>query len=146
MLKDKNFLYGLVIGLVAGVVIAFVLVPMLEKPSQVLTPIKGVNLYGQNNSHEDGVAILTEEGAKVRVRVSVSNSPKDVSQPAHIHLGACPNPGAVKFPLNPVVNGFSETVLDTTFAQMKIVGALALNIHKSDTEAGVYTSCGDVKL
>lgn len=144
MLKDKNFLSGLVIGLVVGIAAVYLFGPMLAKPDQSLTPIQGVNLYAQNNSGEDGVAILTEEGNKVRVRVSVANSPKDVSQPAHIHLGSCPKPGEVKYPLNPVVNGSSETVLDTTFAQMQLAGELALNIHKSADEVGTYFSCGNL--
>lgn len=130
-----------------GVVAVLIIGPMLTTPvDKSLTPIRGVNLFAQNDSHEDGVAILTEEGAKVRVRVSVSNSPKDVPQPAHIHLGSCSNPEAIKYPLNSVVNGFSETVLDTTFAQMQLAGKLAINIHKSADEAGIYYSCGNLSV
>jgi hypothetical protein len=148
MFKDKNFLMGLVLGMLLGIVAGVLLFgsSRVRVETQALTPIQGANLSGQNGSAQDGVAILTEESGGVRVRLSVANSPKDIPQPAHIHIGSCPNPGEVKYALSPVVNGFSETILPVTFAQMEIVPALAINVHKSADEVKTYVSCGDLSM
>ncbi|MFZ2205403.1 MAG: cupredoxin domain-containing protein [Minisyncoccia bacterium] len=102
-------------------------------------------LSSQNNSGISGVAILKEENGGVKVELKLAGSPSGVVMPSHIHIGSCPNPGAVKYPLTSVVNGKSETTLNgITFAQLKTGLPLAINVHKSQAEAGVYVACGDV--
>lgn len=103
-----------------------------------------VDLAEQNGSGASGTATLKEEDGKTTVTVTTTGFVKDVSQPAHIHLGACPKVGAVKWPLANVLNGSSETTLNTTFAEIKNNLPLAVNIHKSEAEVSVYTSCGDL--
>lgn len=106
-----------------------------------------VNLAAQNNSGESGTATLTEmEGGKTKVVLNLSGAPQGIVQPAHIHAGACPNPGAVVFPLTFPTNGQSETILDVSLRD-GILGRLplAVNVHKSASEANVYFSCGDIK-
>ena len=105
-----------------------------------------INLAEENESSESGTATLTEANGKVKVTLKLVGAPKDVAQPAHIHVGACPEVGAVKYPLNSPVNGMSETVLDTTFAKLKTELPLGINVHKSATESKVYVSCGDLKF
>lgn len=102
-----------------------------------------VALSTENNSGQDGIAILSEEAGKTKVTLTLSNSPGDVAQPAHIHDGQCPGVGAVKYPLNNVVNGQSETTIDATIAQLKQV-PLAVNVHKSADEAKTYVACGNI--
>lgn len=111
-------------------------------PEEVVT----VELSEQNDSGESGTAKLTEVDGKVYVSLSLTGAPADVMQPAHIHVGACPDVGAVKYPLTSPVNGASETVLDVTFDQLRSELPLGINVHKSDTEAKVYVSCGDLAL
>ena len=102
-----------------------------------------ITLSAQSDSGETGVASLVEKDGKVLVVLNVMGTPIDVEQPAHIHLGACPTPGKVEFPLANVLNGRSETTIDTTMADLKKMLPLAINIHKSEEEAKVYVACGD---
>ncbi len=105
-----------------------------------------VTLGEQNGSGQSGTALLEESGGKTTLTLTLTGNPADgVSQPAHIHVGACPTPGEVKYPLTPVVNGASVTTLDVTLAGLTAQLPLAVNVHKSATEASVYTSCGDLK-
>ncbi len=102
----------------------------------------------QNQSGETGIATLTEQNGQTKVVVTLVAAPGasvSASQPAHIHLGSCPNPGEVKYPLTNVVKGISETVLPVTIAQLKAMMPLAINVHKSAEEVKVYTACGDLK-
>ena len=111
-------------------------------PSRIAT----VKLDMQNGSYESGMATLQEVDGKVVVTLSLTGYPGGVSQPAHIHIGSCPNPGAVKYPLNSVVNGKSTTTIDTTLDALKSMGKLAINVHKSVAQSGVYYSCGNLNL
>jgi hypothetical protein len=95
-----------------------------------------------NNSTQSGTATLTEENGKVKVMIDVSAM--GTAQPAHIHAGTCPDVGAVVYPLTSVTDGKSETMIDTTLADLKTKGDLAINIHKSAQESKIYTSCGNL--
>ncbi len=102
----------------------------------------------QNDSGQNGTVVLSEEDGKTKVVINLTAAPGasvSASQPAHIHDGSCPTPGAVKYPLTNVVNGKSETIIDTTIDQLKSSLPLAVNVHKSPTEIAVYTACGDLK-
>ena len=103
-----------------------------------------VTLAEQNESGETGTATLVGENGQVIVTLSMQSFPEDTPQPAHIHVGSCPNVGVVKYPLTSVVNGESTTLLEVTLAQLENELPLGINIHKSVPEAGVYTACGDL--
>lgn len=102
-----------------------------------------VQLQPQGGSGVSGTATLTDMGGgrtQVVVRVSTGGNP---TMPGHIHDGSCPNVGAVRFPLNTVMNGTSTSEVNTTIADL-LRGTFAINLHKSPQEASVYTSCGNV--
>ena len=81
-----------------------------------------------------------------RVTITMVGKKSDVPQPAHIHVGKCPNPGAVKYPLTNVVDGKSVSVVDVDYEELfTTMLPLAVNIHKSVEESSVYTACGDLK-
>lgn len=103
-----------------------------------------VDLDEQNESSQSGVAVLEEVDGQLVVMLSVSNAPKGVTQPAHIHAGSCPDVGAVVFPLESLVNGESETTLDTTLAALEAQAPLAINVHQSASEIQTYVACGDL--
>lgn len=113
----------------------------MEETSEVV-----VNLAEQNDSGEYGTATLTEVDGKVHVVLSLTGAPQGVTQPAHIHLASCANIGGVVYPLTFPVNGVSETTLDVTLDGLLEQLPLALNVHKSATEADVYVACGDIVL
>lgn len=105
-----------------------------------------VTLAAQNNSGEVGTAVLEDRDGKVRVLVALTGAPIDVPQPAHLHAGTCAALDAAPlFPLNSLVNGQSETMLDTTLTALKLSLPLALNVHKSSEELAMFVACGDLK-
>ncbi|OGY59806.1 MAG: hypothetical protein A3B23_02860 [Candidatus Colwellbacteria bacterium RIFCSPLOWO2_01_FULL_48_10] len=105
-----------------------------------------VDLLSQNNSGISGKAMLKSNDGKVEVKLNMTGVASGAVLPAHIHIGSCPTPGPVKYPLTNVVNGKSETELTATFPEIKAGLPLAINVHKSAAEAGVYVACGDLKF
>ena len=103
-----------------------------------------VELTEENDSGESGRARLVEENGQVTVTISMDGAPEDVSQPAHIHLGSCPEVGGIQYPLTNILNGESITTINVTLDQLKSELPLAINIHKSVDEASVYVSCGNI--
>jgi len=119
------------------------LVLAMAAPSALAQERVTVTMNVQSNSGQSGTATLTAEGNRTRVVVSLSNSPAG-PQPAHIHPGSCatldPRPA---FPLQHVVNGRSETVVEAPLSELAS-GKYAINVHRSLQEAQVYVSCGDI--
>lgn len=104
-----------------------------------------VAMSPQSNSGQSGTATLFDEGTQTRVVLRLDN-PAPGPEPAHIHLGSCPNPNAVPtYPLSNVENGMSETVLPVNLGAI-VSQAMAINVHRSPQELAVYVSCGDIVL
>jgi hypothetical protein len=97
-----------------------------------------------NNSGESGTATLTEVDGKTKVVLALTGAPKDVVQPAHIHVGSCPGVGAIKYNLTFPKNGVSETILDVNLETIMSEVPLAVNVHKSASEAKTYVACGEI--
>lgn len=101
----------------------------------------------QKDYNQYGTAYLEQENGRVRVtlnmdRIDGLNQP----QPAHIHVGGCPGVSSVAYPLSNVIDGRSETYLDTTIDSLKLQVPLTINVHKSSAEIDQYTSCGDLSF
>jgi hypothetical protein len=104
-----------------------------------------VSMTAQNGSGHSGKATLYGEGDKTRVVVALDN-PAPGPEPAHVHLGSCPEPNATPlYPLSAVENGKSETVLDLNLGAL-LSEPMAINVHKSPQEVPTYVSCGDIVL
>lgn len=105
-----------------------------------------IELMGQNNLGQSGEAVISQdENGMAVVTLMLSGGEFTTPQPAHIHVGSCPNPGAVKYPLTNVVGGNSVTKLNVGFNDLMNSGEkMAINVHKSAAESSVYTACGDV--
>ncbi len=102
-----------------------------------------VPLAEQNESGVSGTATLTDLGNS-HVQVTIQVTPGgNANMPAHIHTGACPNPGAVIHPLTNVVDGRSTTVVQGSLDQIAASGQ-AINLHKSPQEIPNYAACGDL--
>jgi LPXTG-motif cell wall-anchored protein len=102
-----------------------------------------VTLSPENNSGITGTATLTDMGGG-RTQVSVRISPAAGNHPAHIHSGNCgPTLGAVVYPLTNVQNGTSQTVVDTSLADVQ-TGGFAINLHQSPTDLPTYVACGNI--
>jgi len=107
------------------------------------------NFTAQNNSGVSGTATLSGEDGNVKVILKLNNSLLGLlapTEPAHIHLGSCANIGGVKYPLNSVVNGKSETMISVSLPQLKAQLPLAINVHKSAEDINTYIACTDLNL
>ncbi len=104
-----------------------------------------VNLTAQNDSGQNGTAVLTDMGDGTTMVVVDISGGSDTPQPAHIHDGTCANLNPKpKWPLTNVVNGMSETVVPVSLSDLTS-GVYAINVHKSAAEASVYVACGNIE-
>lgn len=148
------YLVVLAIVLVGGVVFwkmyyqdGGYMMPAPAMPATELTQLeKTIMLSEQSGLGQSGKAIINSNAdGKAVVTLQMTGGTFSQSQPAHVHVGSCPTPGAVKYPLTNVVNGMSETTLDVMYDDfIKTTDKMAINVHKSAAEASVYTACGDV--
>lgn len=106
--------------------------------------LRSIVLESQNDSGENGIALIQEKEGKLSVSLRITGSPSGTIQPAHIHLGSCGKMDDVLYPLSNLVNGESETIIDTTFKKLYKDLPLAVNVHKSEKEANIYVSCGNI--
>ena len=96
----------------------------------------------QNNSGQAGFVTLFPRGARTMVSIRLDGAPAGSTEPAHVHRGECPkiNP-APAFPLNPVVNGRSTTLLNVPLSRL-VSGNYSVNVHASTKNLAHYVSCG----
>lgn len=105
-----------------------------------------VDLRQESGSGQTGVLVLSEENRKTKATLAVTNSVSGIEQPAHLHESSCDDLGPVAYPLNNIINGRSETLIDVSLDQLLVQLPLAVNVHKSVAEPKVYVSCGDIKI
>jgi len=103
-----------------------------------------VTLDTQNKSGESGTATITDDNGKAKVVITVTGEAASASQPAHIHIGSCPTPGDVKYPLTNVTKGKSESTLTLSINELMAQLPLAVNIHKSAGDLTTYVACGNI--
>jgi hypothetical protein len=103
-----------------------------------------VKLKPQSDSGETGTATLTKQGDK-QTKVVLDVKGASGSQPVHIHKGTCANlDPKPAYPLSPVVNGKSETVVNASLDDLE-KGGYVINGHKSAQDVKTYVFCGDIK-
>lgn len=123
------------------VVVAFVALAVPVAAQESVT----IQLREQNGSGQSGTAVLTAEGDRTRVVVTLSNPPAGIVQPAHIHEGTCANLNPQpRYPLQSLSGGRSETVVDVPLSQL-LAGQFAINVHKSQQEISTYVACGEIR-
>jgi len=119
---------------------------MMPDGSPLVMMEQSIMLDEQNESGQTGTAVISEgpEGNAV-VTLTMTGGSFVEPQPAHVHLGSCPTPGAVQYPLNDVVAGSSVTTLDASYEDLtQATEKMAVNVHKSAKESKVYTACGNI--
>lgn len=99
---------------------------------------------GRDADQTPGLIAFLAQGDKTQVVVNLKPAAAGVTQPAHVHEGACPGVGAVKYPLTSVVDGKSTSTVNTTLNEL-LSGKYSVNVHKSTSEAGVYVACANLK-
>ncbi len=145
---SKSFYVILAIVILAIILVFVYRGPSAPEDQNYAAPAEGatVLLDSQNDSGKYGAAELTESDGKVMVTVDLVGAPEDVAQPSHIHMGSCAELGDVVYPLTSLTNGQSETILDVSLTKLTAELPLAVNVHKSGDEVGVYVACGDIEL
>lgn len=111
----------------------------------------------QNGSGQSGTVTLTKVDNNETEAVIEINPPEldndfggDIDdfetyfQPAHIHVGSCPNPGTVLYPLENLIDGMSITILNISLEDLLKQNSLAVNVHKNTREVDVYVACGNL--
>ena len=102
-----------------------------------------VQLGPLNSSGESGTAVLSEDGTKTKVVVTITGAPAGVGQPLHVHKGTCaqidPKPA---FGLTTLTDGKSTTTIDVPIGDLR--KGYAINGHKSAQEANTYVFCGNI--
>jgi Cu/Zn superoxide dismutase len=118
-------------------------VPAVAADSMSAMKTATVKLAAQNGSGENGTATITEVTGGVNVVIALKGAPA-TAQPAHIHVGACPKPGAVKYPLTNVVGGASKTMVKGVTLAELTASPMSINVHESAADIQKYVSCGDI--
>jgi Cu/Zn superoxide dismutase len=120
------------------------LAPGLAADTGTAAGTKVYLISSQNGSGESGTVVLTPQGDKTKVDVAIAGVPSGIPQPAHVHTGTCSNlDPAPKYPLAPVKDGVSSTVVSVPLATLT-GGGFAVNVHKSADDIKTYVACGNL--
>jgi hypothetical protein len=102
-----------------------------------------LGLAQENNSGQTGFVTLFRRGStSTLVVVRVDSEPPGRAEPAHVHRGSdCDSlDPAPAYPLAPVINGVSETLVKAPEDKL-LSGNYNVNVHSSQNPS-VYVSCG----
>ncbi len=100
-----------------------------------------LTMEAYSGSKQSGKLSIKEVNGKVVVNILLDEFPKGVAQSAHFHNGNCDLMKDVRYRLNPVYNGKSETILDMSMADLFGKYPMAVNVHKSPSITDVSVSC-----
>lgn len=102
-------------------------------------------LQSGKSFNTNGSATLSATAEGVWVSLSVSNTPFSSGvYPAFIHEGTCLGMGPVLYLLTPVSGGESDTLLSTSFENLRGQLPIAINVNKSNSELDVSVTCTTV--
>jgi hypothetical protein len=99
----------------------------------------------QHGSGLSGESTLIEDSGRLTVTVSLDGDDSGTARPAHIHSGTCDSPGPAVHPLDNVVDGSSETVLEATLSSVQD-GNHSVDVHASAADIDTDVACGDIPL
>lgn len=98
----------------------------------------------QSDSGLSGTASIRDVSGKAQVTLSLSGGTATDVHPAHIHKGTCAELGAILYTLDSVEGNASTTTLDDSATTVLGQKPVAIEVHKSTSELGVYYACADV--
>jgi hypothetical protein len=121
---------------------------LLQEGEDLLEQATSIDLTEQNGSGITGTATVTpaSESQTEVVLDLTGGEPSDEPRPAHIHKGTCedldPTPA---YPLESVQDGHSETTVDVSAIEL-LAEPYAINVHRSEADAGTYVACGEIAV
>ena len=103
-------------------------------------------LTQRDNSGISGTGTIVDNGdGTSTITIRMTGYPEGSVLPEHIHEGVCSGTvPSVRFPLNDVVNGRSETTVDATLEQLGSE-PLYVNVHESAQNLGRVVACGQLE-
>lgn len=114
-------------------------------PTATPTPVgrqTTVTMEKRSVDGQEGTATITESGTMTIVRISVSPPVANDPEPAYFQMTDCSSIGPVSIKLQPVMNGESETTLETSYDQ--VIGQQRwLVVLRSENGVWVLTTCGE---
>lgn len=143
MIRFVVLLMGLVLS-ACGVAKEKSMIKAIPSPTEVVFAPVVVEMIQIDKTGQKGIATIKQEGEKARVIINLDLGRG--SQPAHVHYGVCPQTGVIKYVLNDLIDGSSETVLDVPMRELVASGSMAINVHKSTNDYETIVSCGDIEL
>ncbi len=114
---------------------------MMMTPHRIVVKLDAIG-----GSGESGTATLSQNIGSPMAGTVVTLSLHGGSaapQPAHIHIGVCGSNGPIKYPLKPVTEGKSTTVVRAKLSYIMSLGAY-INVHKSPADLATIVSCGNI--
>lgn len=101
-------------------------------------------LTSQNDSGQNGKAVLSNKDGKFNVVINLSGVPEGMLEPVHIHPGSCGQLDAPRYTLNEISGSMSETTLEGVSLE-QIISELPLSmaVHKSADDLSVV-ACGAI--
>jgi len=109
------------------------------------TSTKVIELEELEDSRQGGLVTITEIEGKTSVLVELDAVLSADEQPLNIYKGGCPAPGSeIKYQLNKIVFGESETILKDSVEKINSNKPLAIAVGKSFEEENVIVSCANL--
>jgi len=104
-------------------------------------------IEGKNDISKNGIVVIKESENKTQVSIrmigSLGSTTNSATQKTIFYNGTCKDLGEIKYVLNDVVNGSSETKLNTPFQEFSNGLPLALTIYEQNSSSEVY-ACADL--
>jgi hypothetical protein len=134
-------------------------IPSIAVPKETGISQATVTLRPVRGSTESGMAVLTQNGGKLTITITMKQHAgkkmqesgqamiRRTSHDAHIHSGSCPSPEKRPlYKLNPVVNGTSTTTLTNTSLSKLTSKDYTISVHRGLNDPLHPVACGDIKL
>lgn len=104
-----------------------------------------ISIDEEINSGVHGTAILTEKGNQTEVVVKMNKQADGTKpMPVHIHTGVCNANPQVTYPLQPIVNGTSTTMVNAPLSEIRST-LRSIQVHRSAEEINVWIACGNLQ-
>ena len=101
-------------------------------------------LTAEGGSGEYGTVALKPVGEQTAVEVHVVNVPRGEIKTVHIHRGTCAKVRwPITYPLSPLVDGASETIIDVPLAVI-LASPAVVHVHRSYRNEHRSISCANL--
>ncbi len=101
-----------------------------------------IDLFKSNESGQSGIATVDEFAGQTQIVLQMVSWDEDIVQPAQIRSGNCGNIREVRYQLNNIVNGRSETVVNISARDVTGERPFVVVVYESLENPDSIVSCG----